>query len=64
MKKIQLSNNRKTYDLLIERDTGNEILILMSQDRKRCLDNWKKLKRICETAIIELEGLKEVTTHE
>jgi len=37
-------------DLLIERDTGNEFLVLMGRD-EYALGSWKKLRRICNQAI-------------
>jgi len=37
-------------DLLIERDVGNEILVLMGRD-EYALPSWKKLRRVCNQAI-------------
>jgi len=43
-------------DLLIERDAGNEFLVLMGRDEYALL-SWKKLRRICNQAI-ELISLR------
>ena len=45
----------ETLNLVIERDAGNEIMILMSRDPERCLDAWKKLRKLCDDAISEME---------
>lgn len=48
-------NAKEGIDLLIERDSGNLVLILMSGRADYCLANWKRLKDVCDTAIEELE---------
>ena len=41
-------------DLLIERDSGNEILILMGR-RNVALESWKRLRLLADDAIKALE---------
>jgi hypothetical protein len=41
-------------NLLIERDSGNEILILMQGKNKK--ENWKCLSAICEQALDKIAG--------
>ena len=41
-------------DLMIERDSGNPILILMGRD-DHALVSWKKLRGLCDEAIDLLE---------
>lgn len=54
-KKIVLMPYVDRVDLLIERDNGNEILILMGKGK----ENWIKLARRCEDAIQLLDDLAE-----
>lgn len=60
-KKMELRENlNKTgFDLLIERDAGNTILILMGGKEESQKENWENLKRIAEHALFEL-SLKDV----
>ncbi len=62
MKKMSLDIvSDKKVNLLIERDSGNEELILMGSNkapngRKNCTESWKRLRDLCNEAIIELSG--------
>ena len=53
-KKILLKPSGHNVDLLIERDSGNEILILMGRG-DIALENWKCLRAIVDDAIKVLE---------
>lgn len=54
-KKIQLQkNNTGGLDLLTERDSGNEVLILTGK-KERSLEFWKKMKETANDAIYLLE---------
>ena len=45
--------DKMVYDLLIERDCGNEVGILMGgKDQKK---DWKRLKTLCEQVLSQLK---------
>ncbi len=50
---LQKSGNK--VNLLIERDSGNLILILMG-NREYALPAWKQLRGLCDEAIVFLGG--------
>lgn len=57
MKKMQLQQTEQgTYNLSIERDSGNPVTILMSRKPKICLEEWRTLQQLCEDAISELQA--------
>jgi hypothetical protein len=53
-KKMSLTDHG---NLLIERDAGNEILILMQGKDKKT--NWRNLKTICDEALQEITNESE-----
>ena len=53
-KKMLLKPNANGVDLLIERDSGNKILILMGRS-DIALENWKRLRLLAADAIKVLE---------
>lgn len=52
----EINASRNNYDLLIERDGGNPVLILMGKNRQY----WERLKLLCEVVIEEMEITKPV----
>jgi len=46
-------------DLLIERDAGNEFLVLMGSP-KYAIGNYRKLEQLCVEAIMELMKTPEI----
>jgi hypothetical protein len=56
MKKVLMGklNSAGGYDLLTERDSGNEILILTGKTTNS-LDYWKRLQILCTHVIYEME---------
>ena len=52
-KVIELSMHDDKIDLLIERDSGNKMLILMGKP-EYSLPSWRKLRRLCDKAIKQL----------
>jgi hypothetical protein len=64
IKPMQLAiDNNKHVNLLIERDSGNPILILMGK-KEYALPSWQKLRGLCNKAIWELQGEERYTTCE
>ncbi len=51
MKKMNLEGN----DLLIERDAGNPVLILMGKE-EYAMENWGKLQDLCDEAMLKLSA--------
>lgn len=45
--------NRQGPDLSIEKDAGNDVLILMAG--KDCKKNWENLRAICDEALAMLK---------
>lgn len=55
MKKMQLQETDKgTYDLIIERDSGNDVLILMPRNQVKCMEEWIRLRDLAIQAVDEL----------
>lgn len=50
-----IPNSQGGFDLSIERDSGNPVLILMGNE-KRSLPRWKALRDLCDEAIDDLES--------
>ncbi len=50
LKPMKIDTSWGKVDLLIERDAGNPIMILMGRD-DYAIRNWKKLQRLCSKAI-------------
>ena len=55
MKKMVVDSREGIANLLIERDAGNEILILMGATKEDVLENWKRMKELCDYVINQLE---------
>ena len=53
LKPMQLKIYDNKVDLLIERDSGNPMLILMGKP-EYALPSWKKLRQLCDMAIKQL----------
>lgn len=52
-KKMQAVKRRPTgYDLMIERDSGNEVRILMGLTQRL---NWQRLRDICNEVLVRLD---------
>ena len=47
-------NDNGTMNLSIERDSGNIVTILMSNNPVNCEQNWKQLRTLCDTALNQL----------
>lgn len=56
-KKMSLVSTAKTINLKIERDAGNDILILMG-NRANAIKNFEKLESLCAFALKELSLMK------
>lgn len=57
-KKMHLANDGTRVDLVIERDAGNPVGILMGgRDKATIRQNWQALKELCEGALVEIEDL-------
>lgn len=56
-KKMEILETERGADLLIERDAGNEIRILMGRG-PMCLETWKDLRDLCDEAVKKVEALK------
>lgn len=50
-----IKNSVGGYDLLTERDAGNEILCLTGNE-KRSLDYWMRMQDLAERVVIEIKG--------
>ena len=48
-------NSRGGYDLLTERDAGNQVLILTG-DQKRSKEFWQRLAQTCEEVLGDIEA--------
>jgi len=58
MAKMQLSSDGARVDLLIERDAGNPIMILMGgKDKATIRQNWQALQALTNEALEEIENL-------
>lgn len=58
-KKISLSINSIGHaNLLVERDAGNEFLVLMGK-KEYALPAWRRLRELCDQAIEYLEGMPD-----
>jgi hypothetical protein len=54
-KKIEIKEgNGRGLNLLVERDAGNEVLILTGS-KGHSLEFWRSLRDICDAAVAELE---------
>lgn len=51
---VTIENYAGGLDLLVERDSGNEVRILTGK-RENSLEFWKQLSDLCEGAINKLE---------
>lgn len=59
MKKLQaIKNNAGGYDLLTERDSGNEIRILTGR-YANSLSYWQRLAKLANKVVDELESVDE-----
>jgi hypothetical protein len=58
MKKILIHLENHRVDLLIERDAGNDALILMGGKDEIRKENWTELKRIADEALAILAERK------
>lgn len=58
-KQMELVVSGTRCDLSIERDSGNQILILMGGgSKKRIRENWEKLRHVCNQALAQIELLR------
>ena len=57
-KKMHIANDGSRVDLIIERDAGNPVGILMGgRDRATIRQNWNALKSLCDEALEQIEDL-------
>ena len=58
-KKMSLVDSATRCDLVIERDAGNPVLILMPRSSKQALRTaWQDLKKLCDIALSNIEDLE------
>jgi hypothetical protein len=57
-KKMELAKSDTRVDLVIERDAGNPVRILMGgKDKATIRNTWKTLKSLCDEALKEVDEL-------
>jgi hypothetical protein len=57
-KKMELVVSNSRVDLSIEKDAGNQILILMGglANPAYCKESWKNLRKLCDEALETLKS--------